>query len=132
MSILDKNDPIWANFRPSHIEYNLFKEHYKNSFHIKNQEDLQRRLEDIGQKGPKMSMLAKNDQILAKNSQILAISEFSRHIEYDFLKEHLKTCFYIKNYENLKQRLKIQAKKAKKMAKFWPKNDQILAKNGQK
>ena len=33
----------------------------------------------------------------------LAISEFSWYIEYDFLKEHHKTCFHTKVYENKTQ-----------------------------
>ena len=48
-----------------------------------------------------MLILAKNGQILATNGQILAISEFSKHIHYDFLKEDHKGSFHTKNYENL-------------------------------
>ena len=48
-------------------------------------------MEVIGQKLSKLSILAKNGQILVLNGQIFAISEFSRHIEYDFLKENHKT-----------------------------------------
>ena len=70
-----------------------------------------------------MTILAKNGQIQAKNDKILTISEFSRHIEYDFLKEHHKTCFHIKNYENLQRRFEDIGQKDQKMA--------ILAKNGQ-
>ena len=44
-------------------------------------------MEVIGQKLSKLSILAKNGQILVLNGQNSAISEFSRHIEYDFLKE---------------------------------------------
>ena len=43
----------------------------------------------------------KNGQILATNGQILAISELSRHMHYDFLKEDHKGSFHTKNYENL-------------------------------
>ena len=43
----------------------------------------------------------KNAQILATNGQILAISEFSWHIHYDFLKEDHKGSSHTKNYENL-------------------------------
>ena len=43
----------------------------------------------------------KNGQILATNGQILAISEFFRHIHYDFLKEDHKSSFHTKNFENL-------------------------------
>ena len=46
-------------------------------------------------------ILAKNDQILATNGQILVISEFSRHMHYDFLKEGHKGSFHTKIYENL-------------------------------
>ena len=65
----------------------------------------------------------KNGQILATNGQILAISEFSRQIHYDFLKEDHKGSFHIKNYENLQLRLEDIGQKHSKMA--------ILAKNGQ-
>ena len=42
----------------------------------------------------KMSILVKNGQILARNGQILVISEFSRHIEYNFFEEkHIRTTF---------------------------------------
>ena len=68
-------------------------------------------------------MLAKNGQFLATNGQIFAISEFSRHIHYDFLKEDHKVSFYTKNYENLQRRLEDIGQKHSKMA--------ILAKNGQ-
>ena len=40
-----------------------------------------------------------NCQFWPKNGQILAISEFSRHIHYDFLKEDHKGSFHTKNYE---------------------------------
>ena len=39
----------------------------------------------------------RNDQILALNGQNFAISEFSRHIEYDFFKEDHKNNFHTKN-----------------------------------
>ena len=42
-----------------------------------------------------------NCQFCPKKGQILAISEFSRHIHYDFLKEDHKGSFHTKNYENL-------------------------------
>ena len=61
-------------------------------------------------------------QILATNGQILAISEFSRQIHYDFLKEDHKGSFHTKNYENLERRLEDIGQKHSKMA--------ILAKNG--
>ena len=60
---------------------------------------------------------------MATNGQILAISEFSRHIHYDFLKEDHKGSFHTKNYENLYRRLEDIGQKHSKMA--------ILAKNGQ-
>ena len=65
----------------------------------------------------------KNGQILATKGRILAISEFSRHIHYDFLKEDHKGSFHIKNYEILQRRLEDIGQKHSKMA--------ILAKNGQ-
>ena len=39
----------------------------------------------------------KNGQILVLHGQNSAISEFSRHIEYDFLKEDHKNNFHTKN-----------------------------------
>ena len=44
---------------------------------------------------------AKNGQILDLNGQKFTISEFSRDIEYDFLKEDHNNNFHTKNYENL-------------------------------
>ena len=46
-----------------------------------------------------------NCQFWPKSGQILAISEFSRHIHYHFLKEDHKGSFHTKNYENLQRRL---------------------------
>ena len=66
--------------------------------------------------------MTKNGLILATNGQILAISEFSRHIHYDFLNEHHKGSFHNKNYENLYRRLEDIGQKHSKMAK----NGQIL------
>ena len=45
----------------------------------------------------------KNGQILVTGGQILAISEFSRHIHYDFLKEDHKGSVHTKNYECLQR-----------------------------
>ena len=56
-----------------------------------------RRLEVIGQKHSKTAILAKNGQIFVINGQKFATSEFSRHIEYDFLKEDHKNNFHTKN-----------------------------------
>ena len=67
--------------------------------------------------------MATNGQILARNGQILAISEFSRHIHYDFLQEDHKGSFHTKNYENFQRRLEDIGQKHSKIA--------ILAKNGQ-
>ena len=131
MAILDQNDQILAQNGQilaisefsQHKEYNFLKDHHKTCFHMKNYDKLQPRLEDIGQKDQKMGILAKDGQILAQNGQILAISEFSRQIEYNFLKEHHKTCFQIKNYENLQRRLEDIGQKDQKMrilAKKWP------------
>ena len=55
------------------------------------------RLEVIGQKLLKQSILTKNGQILFLNSQNFAISEFSRHIKYNFLKEDHKNNIHTKN-----------------------------------
>ena len=97
--ILAKNGQILVlncqNFTISefsrHKEYNFLKENHKKNFHTKNQENSQRRLEVIGQKLSKLSILAKNGPILDLNAQNFTISEFSRHIEYDFLKGTIKT-----------------------------------------
>ena len=69
----------------------------------------------------------KNGQILATNRQILAITEFSRHIHYNFLKEDHKGSFHTKNYKNLQRRLEDIGQKHSKMAilaknfdHFWP------------
>ena len=35
------------------------------------------------------------------SDQFWAISEFSRYMDHDFLKEDVKNSFYTKNYENL-------------------------------
>ena len=51
-------------------------------------------LEVMGQKLSKMSVLATNGKIMVLNAQNFAISEFSRHIEYDFLKED-----YMNNFQ---------------------------------
>ena len=43
------------------------------------------------------SFFNKKMKILVKNGQILVISEFSRHIEYDFLEEkHIRNIFHTK------------------------------------
>ena len=65
-SILDKNGQIFVlngqNFAKSelsrHIEYGFLKEDHKNSFHTKNWEDSQRRLEVRGEKISNQSILA--------------------------------------------------------------------------
>ena len=55
------------------------------------------RLEVISQKLSKQSIFAKNGQNFVLNGQSYAKSEFSRHIEYDFLKENHKNNFHTKN-----------------------------------
>ena len=77
-----------------------------------------RRLEDIGQKGKKW-------QNFGQNGQILAISEFSRHREQIFSKEHHMNCFYIKNYENLYKRLEVIGAKKAQIWQFWTKMAKI-------
>ena len=68
----------------------------------------------------------KNDQIFNLNGQNFPISEFSRHIDYDFLKEDHKNNFHTKNQEDSQQGLEIIGKKLSKlsilakMVKFWP------------
>ena len=125
-----------------HIEYDFLKEDHKNSFHTnktqydwfpgksqnskkfhtKNQEDSQLCFEVIGQKLSKQSILA-NGQIFVLNSQTFAKSEFSRHIEYDFLKEDHKNNFHTKNQEDSKRCLEARGQKLSKLSildKKWP------------
>ena len=67
----------------------------------------------------------KNGQILVLNGQNFAISEFPRHIEYDFLKEDHKNNFHTKNQEDSQRRMEVRRQKLSncqfwpKMAKFW-------------
>ena len=56
----------------------------------------------------------KNGQILATNGQILVISEFSRHIHYDFLKEDHKGSFHTKIMKIYSGVWKTQAKNLQK------------------
>ena len=60
----------------------------------------------------------------------LAISEFSRHIHYDFLKEDQRVVFIPKIMKIYSGVWKIQAKNSKN-CQFWPKNGQIFVLNGQ-
>ena len=46
------------------------------------------------------SFLAKKGQIFVVNGKNFAKSEFSRHIEYDFLKEDHKNNFHSKIWED--------------------------------
>ena len=109
--VLPKNGQIFVlngqSFAKSefsrHIEHDFLKEDHKNSFHTINQEDSQPRLEVIGQELSKLSILAK----MALNGPNFAISEFSQHIEYDFLKEDHKNNFHTKNQEYSQQRLEV-------------------------
>ena len=101
----------------------FLKEDNKNIFHTKKQEYSQWYLEVIGQKLSKLSILAKNDQILALNGQNFAISEFSWHMQYDFLKEDHKNNFHTKNQEDSYRRLEVIGQKLSKLS--------ILAKKGQ-
>ena len=106
-----------------HIEYDFLKEDQKNNFHTKNQEDSQRRLEVIGKKLSKLSILAKKWPNFGLKWQKFAISEFSRHIEYDFLKEDHKNNFHTKNQEDSQRRLEVIGQKLSKLtifAKKWP------------
>ena len=105
-----------------YIEYDSLKEDYKNNFHTIC-------LEVIGRKLSKLSILAKNGQILVLNGQNFAISEFSRHIQYDFLKEDHKKNFHIKIRKIHSGVWNLKAKNLQN-CQFWPKDDQILATNG--
>ena len=72
--ILATNGQILATSEFSrHIHYDFLKEDHKGSFHTKNYENLQRRLEDIGQKHSKIAILDKNGQIL---TAILGVKKF--------------------------------------------------------
>ena len=113
-----------------HVEYDFLKEDHKKNFHSKNQEGSQRHLEVIGQKISNCQFWPKNGQILVLNRQNFALSEYSQHIEYDFLKENHKNNFYTKNQEDSQRRLEYIGKKLSNLS-FWPKNGQILATNGQ-
>ena len=65
----------------------------------------------------------KNIKILVLNSRNFAISEFSRHREYDFLKEDHKNNFHTKNQEDSQRRLEVIGKKLSKLSIFgqkWP------------
>ena len=99
-----------------------FQADNKNNFNTKIQEDSQRRLEVKGQLS-KLSILAKKGQILVLNGQNFAISEFSRHIKYNFLKEDHKNNFHAKNQEDSQRRLEVIGQKLSKLsilAKKWP------------
>ena len=68
----DKIDKFWPYFE------------HKNNFNTR--KNSLRRLEVIGQKLLKLSILAKKLKF-ATNGKILSISKFSQYIEYVFLKE---------------------------------------------
>ena len=68
--------------------------------------------------------LPKNGQIFVSNGQSFAKSEFSRHIEYDFLKEDHKSNFHTIYYENSQPHLEILSQDFSKLS--------ILAKNSLK
>ena len=68
------------------------------------------------------------DKTLLFHGQKFAISEFSGHIEYDFLKEDHKNNFHTKNREDSQQRLEVIGQNLSKLsilAKKWPSMDQI-------
>ena len=77
-----------------HIEYDFLKENHKNNSHTKNQEDSQR---GFGSYRSKTLKSVNFGQKMALNGPNFAISEFSQHIEYDFLKEDHKNNFHTKN-----------------------------------
>ena len=79
-----------------HTKYDFLKEDHKNNFHTKNQEESQRRLE-VGQKLSNSQFWPETGQIFILNCQNFAKSEFSSHIQYDFLKENQKNNFHTKN-----------------------------------
>ena len=63
------------------------------------------------------------DKILLFHGQKFAISEFSRYIEYDFLKEDHKNNFHTKNQEDAQRRLEVKCQKPSKLSilvKKWP------------
>ena len=60
----------------------------------------------------------KNGQVFVLNGQNFAKSEFSRHIEYDFLKEDHKNNFLTKNQEDSQRCLEVRGQELSKMSKF--------------
>ena len=65
----------------------------------------------------------KNGQIFVLNGQNFALSEFSRHIEYDFLKEEDKNNFNTKKQEDSQRCMEVKGQKPLKRS--------IFAKHGQ-
>ena len=64
-----------------------------------------------------------NGQILVLNGQSFFISQFSWHIEYDFLKVDHKNNFHTKHQEDSQGRLEVKGQKPSKLsilAKKWP------------
>ena len=59
------------------------------------------------------------DKILLFHGQKFAKSEFSRHIQYNFLKEVHKNNFHIKSQEDSQRRLEVKGQKPSN-CQFWP------------
>ena len=94
----------WPNFRlkwPRFRQIRIFQTYIVRFTQRRRQEQLPchkfgRFIVAFGSYRPKTLKLALNGQILVLNGQNFAISEFSRHIEYDFLKEDHKNNFHTK------------------------------------
>ena len=114
------------HFSTNKTQYDWFPGKSQNSkkFHTKNQEDSQLRLEVICQILSKQSIFAKKWPNFHLKWPNFRKSEFSRHIEYDFLKEDHKNNFHTINQENSQPRLKVIGQELSKLS--------ILAKNGLK
>ena len=97
-----------------HIKYDFLKEDHKGSFHKKNYENLQRRLEDIGQKHSRMAILAKKWSNFGLF--IFHDTNIFRNIEHDFLKKDCKSNFHTKNQEDSQRRLEVKGQKPSKLS----------------
>ena len=104
-----------------HIAYDFLNKDHKNSFHTKNQEDSQGVWKLQVKYSQTIQFWPKNGQIFVLNGQNFAKSEFSRHIEYDFLKEDHKKNFNTKTRHSMigsPERVKIQRSSIPKIRKI--------------
>ena len=105
-----------------HIKYDFLKEDHKNNFHTINQEDSAA----FGSYRSRTLKTVNFGQKNALNGPNFAISEFSQHIEYDFLKEDHKNNFHTKNQEDSQLRLEVIGQKLSKR-QFLPKKAKFLS-----